>query len=64
MTKAQYLKALDDLRLTVASQSTARVLGVSVRQVQRYASGDAEIPETLALLLAMYQKHGIPRDWR
>lgn len=51
MTIAQYLAALKNLGLTRASKKTAAALGVTVRQCQRYADGDQEIPETIALLL-------------
>jgi hypothetical protein len=61
VTNAQYHKALKRLNLTPASQATARALGLSVRQCQRIAAGDAEVPVTVALLLAMYLVHGLPR---
>jgi hypothetical protein len=65
MESAEYLAALTELGLTVASQRTAKALGVSnVRQSQRYASGDAVIPASVARLLAMYIKHGLPNDVR
>lgn len=52
--------ALETLGLPVASKPTALVLGLSVRHVQRIAGGEeAPVPETVALLLAMYLKHGL-----
>lgn len=62
MTAKQYLKALEKLGLTTASQATARALGLSIRHCLRIAAGDAPVPRTLELLLAMYLKHGLPDD--
>lgn len=58
MTTKQYLAALKKLGLTPAGRGTAEALGLSLRQVQRIAAGQA-VPETVALLLRMYLKHGI-----
>lgn len=66
MSPRQYSEALKALGLTVASQRTAKLLGfrltpkgkVNVRQSQRYASGDAVVPEPIERLLQMYLKHG------
>jgi len=58
MTPRQYHEALKELGLTVASQRTAKLLGVNIRQSQRYASGDAEVPEAVERLLQMYALHG------
>ena len=60
MTNKQYLDALKKLGLTPSGKATARALGLSLRQCQRIAAGDCEVPETVALLLRMYLKHGIP----
>jgi transcriptional regulator with XRE-family HTH domain len=62
MTMKQYLAALKSLGLTVAGQRTADVLGLSVRQVQRFASGESEIPGSVAKLLEAYQRHGLPPE--
>lgn len=59
MTTKQYLSALKQLGLTRASKATAAALGVTVRQCQRYADGDQDVPETVALLLRMYLRHGL-----
>lgn len=50
MNTAQYLETLDQLGLKPQSRAAAAALGVSVRQCQRYAHGEA-IPQTIALLL-------------
>src|SRR5207244_5034554 len=62
MTTKQYLAALKKLGLTPHGIRTAKVLGQSHRQVQRFAAGEAPIPEPVALLIGMYQKHGLPDD--
>ncbi len=59
MTTKQYIAALKKLGLTPAAQATGDALGLSVRQCQRIAAG-SQVPETLALLLAMYLEHGLP----
>lgn len=60
MTQKQYLAALKKLDLTIASKRTAHVLGLSVRQCQRFAAGETAIPPTVERLLAMYLQHGLP----
>lgn len=62
MTAKQYIAALKKLGLTHASQETARLLGISVRRSQRIAGDEAAVPEPVALLLAMYLKHGLPTE--
>jgi hypothetical protein len=61
MTTEQYLHALKRLGLTPASKRTAEALGLSLRQAQRIAAGECAVPGPVALLLAMYLKHGLPR---
>lgn len=61
MTRNQYVAALNKLGLGRASKKTAEVLGLSVRQIQRFIGDDPQpIPDTIALLLEMYLKHGLP----
>lgn len=62
MTHKQYLAALKRLGLLPHGIRTAKVLGQSHRQVQRFAAGEAPIPEPVALLLGLYEKHGLPDD--
>jgi hypothetical protein len=57
VTKTQYRKALEQLGLPIAGERTAKVLGISTRQSQRYAAGEA-ISETVALLLQAYLRLG------
>ena len=58
MTKTQYRKALEELKLT--PYSAAPALGISLRQSHRYASGEQPIKETVARLLEAYLRHGLP----
>jgi hypothetical protein len=59
MTTRQYLRALKQLGLTVAGKATAEVLGLSLRQCQRMAAGEAPIPGPVEKLIKLYLKHGI-----
>jgi DNA-binding transcriptional regulator YiaG len=52
MTPEHFRKALRKLGLTPSSKRTAVALGVSVRQCQRWASGENNIPATVVKLLA------------
>jgi hypothetical protein len=62
VTKTQYRRALEQLGLTIAGERTAKVLGISTRQSQRYAAGEP-ISETVALLLRAYLQLGeLPED--
>jgi hypothetical protein len=58
MTKAEYMKALAKLKLT--PYGAAKLLGISLRQSHRYAAGDQPVKETVAILLDMYLRHGLP----
>lgn len=60
MTTRAYLAALAALGLTPSGQRTAQVLGLSLRQCQRIAAGDNEVPGTVVLLLEAYRRHGLP----
>jgi hypothetical protein len=62
MTTAQNMMALKKLDLCPASQRTAAVLGLAIRQLIRLGNHQAEPSATLVLLLKMYQRHGIPSD--
>lgn len=41
-----------------------RIIGVSLRQAQRYEQGETDIPETVARLMRLLEVRGIPEDWR
>ena len=60
MTKREYLAALSKLGLTVSSQKTAELLGMSVRHAWRLSAGEAPIPRPVEILLQMYLLHGLP----
>lgn len=62
MTNKQYLQALRELGLEHADKRTLRLLGLSRRSCQRIARGDQEVPRTVALLLLMYLRYGLPDD--
>lgn len=64
MTTKQYLAALKRLDLTPAGKATAAALGLSLRQCQRIAAGESPVPTTVALLLAMYERHRLPIELR
>ncbi len=60
-TRVGYLAALSDLGLSPYSRATCALLGLSPRQVARYASGSSTgIPGPIGRLLAMYLRHGLP----
>lgn len=61
MNRAQFLDSLAELGLSHASKVTAAALGLSVRQIQRLAHGEAPVPATVALLIAAYIEHGLPQ---
>lgn len=43
--------------------AAAPILGISRAQCHRYAA-DGNVPITVAKLVDMLRRHGIPRDWR
>ncbi|BEV44402.1 hypothetical protein [Afipia carboxidovorans] len=49
MTPKQFDAAVAKLGLSVYASAPA--LGISLRQAQRYSSGEADVPETIAKLL-------------
>ncbi len=52
MTRIEYLTALKSLGLKPASKATAAALGVSVRQIMRYAAGHP-IPRYVEIILEL-----------
>jgi hypothetical protein len=58
MTPQQYLSALKGLGLTAASQRTARLLGINIRQSLRYSSGDSMVPATVEKILRFLKDNG------
>ena len=58
MTPAQFRAALKALRLSRGQ--LAKRLRVNVRTVYRWASGDSEVPETVALLMNCWQERRRP----
>ena len=61
LSAEQYTDALRSLGLT--PYSAPQFLGIGLRQSMRFAAGDYPVSETVALLLAMYRRYGIPREF-
>ncbi len=57
MTPAHYREALE--RIGLSQQRAGLFLGVSKRTGQRYATGEAEIPEGFARLLRLMVRLGL-----
>lgn len=51
-------------RFGFSNYAWRRMIGVSLRQAQRYEAGETEIPETVARLMRLLDAHGIPAAWR
>jgi len=60
MTAGQYRRALKALDLSIVGAGA--VLGIRRRQSQRYAHGDAEVPQPLAKLLRLALREGFSAD--
>ena len=60
MTRTQYRAAIERLGLSIVG--AAKVLGVSRRQAQRFASGESPVPEPVAKLLRLMIKHNVDPD--
>ena len=65
MTKKQ--KPLRE-RLTalglLTPETAAPVLGVGVRSAYRYLTEDVEAPAYVLRLVTMFERHGVPREFR
>jgi ribosome-binding protein aMBF1 (putative translation factor) len=61
MDASEYKAAREQLGLY--NVELARKLAVNLRTAQRYESGELPIKETVARLIQMYLKHGIPKGW-
>lgn len=51
-------------RMGYSNYAFRRIIGVSLRQAQRYESDEAVIPETVAKLIIMLDRHGVPAEWK
>lgn len=58
MTAAEFTRAVCKLWGSVYASRVE--LGLSLRQVQRYASGERPVPVVVARLLRAYLDHGLP----
>lgn len=56
MTANQYLAALSKLGLSPSGKATAETLGLSLRQCQRIAAGDSDVPGPVEKLIALLLK--------
>ena len=61
MTADEYKAARE--KLDLYNVELARKLGIHMRTAQRYERGELDIPDTVARLLQMYVRHGIPKGW-
>jgi hypothetical protein len=61
MTTAEYLKALEKLGLAPYANETANALGLTRDGLAKLASGKSRVRCTLALLIRMYLRFGVPR---
>ena len=64
MNTQQYLKALAKLDLPPHSERTALALGMSLSGIQKIAMEHVKVPGPVERLLAMYQRHGLPKEYR
>lgn len=60
ITSKQYQEARK--ALGYSNYALRRLLGVSLRQAQRYESGDVSIPERTGNLLYMLWRFGVPQE--
>src|SRR6267142_2163527 len=60
MRADQFVKIIERLKLTRASQRTAEAFGLSVRQLQKIIAGQSPVPRPVALLAIAYSKFGLP----
>jgi len=61
MTKRKYQQIREQLGLS--NYALRSKLGRSLTQVYAYENGHQPIPETVAKLLLMFAKHGIPDEF-
>ena len=61
MTGSEFATLREKLGLSMAQVALA--LGIERRSAYRYEDGDRPIPDSIARLLRMYVKHGIPKGW-
>jgi hypothetical protein len=59
MDHREYVSALRTLYLTPYSAAKTGVLGISLRQSMKYASGEQPVSRPVELLLLMYLRYGI-----
>jgi DNA-binding transcriptional regulator YiaG len=62
MTAGRYKQIRE--RLKLSNYALRRVIGVSLRQAQRYEAGEQAVPGTVARLMLMFERYGIPKDFQ
>ena len=62
ISKRDYNMACEALGISV--YASAKLLGISLRQAQRYSAGDTDVPEVVSKLLDMLMRHGVPKAWK
>lgn len=62
MTRERLIAGLEALGFNVSTAH--RLLGVGRSTIYRMADGSSEVPEVVARLMDMYEKHGIPEEHR
>jgi hypothetical protein len=60
MSATKFLAAIEAIGCDTYDEA-ARVLGVGRRSLVRYGKGHLPVPPVVERLLAMYQKHGVPK---
>jgi DNA-binding transcriptional regulator YiaG len=61
MTPAEYVKLRK--ALGKSNYAAAPLLGISRRTAHRYEHGQWPVAETVAKLLRLLERHGIPQEW-
>jgi DNA-binding transcriptional regulator YiaG len=61
MTAKQYQRIRE--RLGLSNYKLRELLGISLKQAQRYELGTAKVNGTVSRLLLMFDRNGIPPDW-
>jgi transcriptional regulator with XRE-family HTH domain len=61
MTREEYLRALERLKLPPNGKATAEAFGLTKSQLARLASGFSRVSPTLERLIRIYLRFGVPR---
>jgi hypothetical protein len=61
MTQVQFKKMLEKHHIT--NDRAAWLLGLDVRQIRRYLSGESPVPQAVDLLMQIFDAHLITMSW-